>query len=678
MSSLIRADGLIRPYRVLIPLLNQRLAADLLTIAQAMARQRAESSGRRAGTAEAIILGVAEVHDSSFSSARPLARAYRTLLNYKPPAQPHPHEGEAAISVYTRVTTAHSVAQGIIEAAREANADLIILSWKGYSHEPDHIYGRICDEVMRGATCDVLLARIGAGGLAAVREMLLAVRGGPYAEMALLIGQALMPELDATLAVMHAGARLAQPDAPAPWDEPFRDIEEELQGVAHRSLSGIDGLEAITEQLANHDLTIIGASGELHSPHMSNEGRPGTTLVLSRLACTLDKSMLVAKTHQPLELMRYQRPERQPLGEFDVEPSAETGLSASVMRPLIERWGVENSYEVGEFADYARLAELKQRQGCRVSLCLLVEEPTHNLPAMLHGLQVAVQEQAPLVDEIVTLDGSADGAIAATLRQQGFTAYRQGDLLPEISTYSGHGCLLWKSATCTNGDLLVWLDLRAGRVISGSVAGLLGPLLVESGLEMVSGGAAHKRDGAGLALDWSLEAIAEGLRAGRSEAVGALCYHFFPPLGGLTEPNSYDLAIYRRTLERLPVVAGSWSTIGLLLAVIDQGGLNRLGQVELSRPPMEEGARLRHKADGLLSLIGRYLRDGAYRSGRPRSAALAEVAQLHQLLGGGRLNPRRTAHEVEWRELETWELPPLASLPQYLERTSSLRGRGPG
>ena len=665
MTSLMRADGLIRPYRVLIPLLNQRLAADLLTIAQATAR-RAEGGGR-VSAAEAIILGVAEVHDSSFSSARPLARAYRTLLNYMPPAQPHPHDGEAAINVYTRVTTAHSVAQGIIEAAREAKTDLIILSWKGYSHEPDHLYGRICDEVMRGAPCDVLLARIGAGGLAAVREMLLAVRGGPYAEMALHIGQALMPELDASLAVMHAGAQAAQPNAPAPWDEPFRDIEEQLQGVAHRSLSGIDGLEAITEQLANHDLTIIGASGELHSPRLGDDERPSTTRALSHLAYTLDKSLLVAKTHQPLELMRYQRPERQPLGEFDVEPGAETGWSASVMRPLIERWRVENSYEVGEFADYARLAELKQRQGCRVSLCLLVEEPTHNLPAMLRGLQVAVQEQAPLVDEIVTLDGSADGAITTTLRQHGFTVYRQDEILPEIGTYAGHGCLLWKSAACTSGDLLVWLDLRGGRVISGSIAGLLGPLLEESGLQMVIGGAAHKRDNEESTPDWSLDAIAEGLRVGRSEAVSALCYRFFPPLGGFTEPNSYDLAIYRRTIERLPVVAGSWAVVGLLLAEIEQGSLNRLGQVELTRPPIEEGPRLRHKADGLLSLIGRYLRDGTYRSGRPRSVALAEVAQLHQLLGG-RLNPRRAVHEVELRELETWELPPLASLPQYLER----------
>ncbi len=664
----MQVDGKVRPYRVLTPLLNQRLAADLLTIAQAMARQQARSQARRASGAEAIILGVAEVHDSSFSSARPLARAYRTLLNYMPPAQPRPHQGEPPISVYTRVTTAHSVAQGIIEAAREMDADLIILSWKGYSHEPDHIYGRICDEVMRGAPCDVLLARIGAGGLAAVREMLLAMRGGPYAEMGLRLGQALMLELDATLAVMHARANSEHPDAPAPWDEPFRDIEEELQNIAHRSLSAIDGLEAITEQLANHDLTIIGASGELHSARMDNEGWASTTAALSHLACTLDKSLLVAKTHQPLELMRYRRPKVASLGEFDVEPGSETGWSASVMRPLIERWGVENSYEVGEFADYARLVELKQRQGCRVSLVLLAEQQTHNLPAMLRGLQVAVQEQAPLVDEIVTLDGSPDGAVANLLRQQGFTAYRHDEILPEISTYAGHGCLLWKSAACTSGDLLLWLDLRAGRMISGSVAGLLGPLLEESGLQMVIGDAAHKRETGGSTLDWSLEAIAEALKAGRSEAISALCARFFPPLGGISEPNSYDLAIYRRTFERLPVVAGAWASVGLLLAVINRVDLSGLGQVELARPPIEDGQRLHHKAGALLSLIGRYLQSGAYRSGRARSIVLREVAYLHQLLEGGQRNPRRAAHQVELRELETWELPPLVGLPQYLER----------
>lgn len=668
MTNHIRMDALAHPYRVVIPLLNQRLAGDLLTIAQAFGNLRAENQPGKYNGTEAIILGVAEVHDSSFSSARPLARAYRTLLNYMPPAQPPTHDGEAAVNVYTRVTTAHNVAQGIAEAARETGADLILLSWKGFSREAGYIYGRICDEVMRTAPCDVLLARIGGGGLAAVREMLLAVRGGPYAEMALKLGHALMPELNASLAVMHAASTAAQADTPAPWDEPFRDIEEELQRIPHRSLSALDGLATITEQLANHDLTIIGASGELHSPRMNTEGRPSTTLVLSRLACTLDKSLLVAKTHEPLELLRYQRPKSQPHGEVDIEPGAEGGWSPSVMRPLIERWSVENSYEVNEFADYARLAALKQRQGKRVSLCLTIEEPIHNLPAMLKGLQVAVQEQVALVDEIVTIDGSAGGGVAEMLRQQGFSAYRHDEILPEISTYAGRGCLLWKSAACSSGDMLVWLDLRAGRMISGSVAGLLGPLLEESGLQMVIGGVNHKGEAEITPMDWSLESIAAALSAGRGEAIAALCTRFFPPLAGISEPGSYDLALHRRAFERMPVVAGIWSPVGLLLEVIDHGELKELGQVELARAPVEDGQHVSHKAIGLLALIDRYVRSGTYRTGRARSVVLAEIGQLYHLLSGGRLNHRRAMHEVELRELETWELPPLAGLPQYHER----------
>lgn len=662
MSSSARAEVQPRPYRVLIPLLNQRQAGDLLTIAQAMGRLRSESQPWRYQGAEATILGVAEVHDSSFSSARPLARAYRTLLNYMPPPQPTSHTG-AAINVYTRVTTAHSVAQGIIEEAAIAATDLVIIWLNGPSREDGRIYGRICDEVMRGAPCDVLLAHIGSGGLSAVHEMMLAVRGGPYAEMALKLGQSLMPELGATLAVMHAPTSVSDNDnAPTPWDEPFRDIEEQLQGVAHRSIVGT-GLAAITEQLAHHDLLIIGASGELHSNWTSSDGKPSTTEILSRLAYTMDKALLVAKTYQPLELLRYQRPRT--ITQVAADEQEEVGWSPSVMRPIVERWQVENSYEVTEFADYAHLAALKQRQGRQVSLCLLANAPSHNLKAMLRGLQTAVQENVSLVDEIVVLDGSA-AVIPATLVPNGVKLYRHDAVLPEISTYAGPGCLLWKAVAASSGDIIAVLDLRAGRMISSSVAGLLGPLLEEAGLQMVIGGAAHQTSD----TDWSLAAITEALRAGRSEAISALCARFFPPLAGVVEPNSYDLAINRQIAERLPLVAGDWAAVGLLLEVIVQCELKGLGQVELTRPPLENGQQLLHKVIGLLALIDRYVRSPSYRVGRARSIALAEVGELYRLLADKRLPSRRAIHEVELRELETWELPPLVSLPQYQQRQS--------
>jgi len=660
-----------QPYRILIPILNQKLLADLLTLAQAV-------SGDRAG--EAIILGVAEVQDSSFSTGKPLARAYRTLLNYMPPAAPDLRAfpaGTRPVVLHTKVKVAHSVALGIVDAAIEERADLLLLPWKGYTRSPDALYGRTCDEVMLSAPCDVILCRFAAGGLAAVQDILLAVRGGPYAEFALKIGQALMPPLGATMTVLHSGTPPAPSEIVSHWDEPFAEFEELLQGAAYRraSVYAPDPATAVLQEMTDHQLVIMGASGTLYRGGL---GQPTMTQRVSAAARQRELSLLVARTRQPLELARYQRPRSHDStsllnGRGSLEEPVEPALDApdlnpqARLRPVVEHWAVEHSYDVNEFADHARLAVLKERQGLHISLCLnFVAGPQKHTVELLKGISKGLLEEAKLVDEIVILDGG-DGTVAELASRHGFSGYRQDEVLPEISIYAGRGSLLWKSAAVSSGDLVVWQDVQAARPTTMSIANLIGPLLEEPSLKLIIGRGTQRGENRTypevLGDYWKLSELAAALLRGEAGALRRLCARFYYQLAGLLEPTSGDLAASRHLLNSLPIVAGSVGVVGLILDTISHYGLNAVGQVEVARPALADGLHVRHTAGHLLNLLAHYTQRGVGVGETGRSAALREMHELYTLLAQGqRQNPRRRAYEVEERELECLELPPLGQL----------------
>src|SRR3972149_8107979 len=100
------------------------------------------------------------------------------------------------------VRVAHEASQGIIDAAGEHEVDLLVLGWKGFTTTPQRIYGTTIDEIIKSPPCDVVVVKPAA--LDCCRKILLPVRGGQYAELALRIANALACDLSASITVMHS------------------------------------------------------------------------------------------------------------------------------------------------------------------------------------------------------------------------------------------------------------------------------------------------------------------------------------------------------------------------------------------------------------------------------------------------------------------------------------------
>ena len=192
-------------------------------------------------TGELTALGIVEVPEGmplseGATRARQARRLLQRVMDYVP-------EGTV---IHPLVRIGRHAAAGIVEAAAEQEADLMIFGWGGKSgphRDPDaSVISPTIDEVVRESPCDIAVVK--QRGARDIRRILVPVRGGPHAESP--CGSRTPSRSDgATVVVMHlvpAGvtqAVRAQAEAHWPRTPPVRD--RPLRAAAARDGQRPDG-----------------------------------------------------------------------------------------------------------------------------------------------------------------------------------------------------------------------------------------------------------------------------------------------------------------------------------------------------------------------------------------------------------------------------------------------------
>jgi glucosyl-3-phosphoglycerate synthase len=188
------------PGRILIPVANPATAEELIRIGAALLDPRA---------GELTALGIVEVPEEmplseGATKARQARRLLQKVLDYAP-------EGTHVRPV---VRIGRRAAQGIVEAAVELEADLVIFGWggrpggrsasgargsrraagggAGNADTPDQpalVFSPTIDAVVRESPCDIAVVK--QRPIAEIHRILVPVRGGPHAELALSFADAL-------------------------------------------------------------------------------------------------------------------------------------------------------------------------------------------------------------------------------------------------------------------------------------------------------------------------------------------------------------------------------------------------------------------------------------------------------------------------------------------------------
>jgi glucosyl-3-phosphoglycerate synthase len=321
---------------------------------------------------------------------------------------------------------------------------------------------------------------------------------------------------------------------------------------------------------------------------------------------------------------------------------------ASVAEWFARRTTSASDYEVEE------LAQLKAELGTRVSVVLPARNEAATVGAIIAELDRLRTDRAGaagLVDQILVVDSGSTDETFARAAAAGADVARQQDLLPTLGDRRGKGEALWKSLAATTGDLVVFLDADLLGDVVHFVPGLLGPLLTDPQVAFVKGCYTRPLEIAGQ------EQPAGGGRVTELTA-RPLLNALWPELAGFVQPLGGEYAGRRSALEQVPFVSGYGVEVGLLIDLLELGGLGSLAQVDLgvrrhvSQSEEALGAMAAQVVSAVLTRAG----------GLDTSGLLTQFRH-----DGTGFVPRSTAVAVD-------ERPPMETVPEYRSRSAGLVG----
>ncbi|MBA3301685.1 MAG: glucosyl-3-phosphoglycerate synthase [Thermoleophilaceae bacterium] len=250
--------------------------------------------------------------------------------------------------------------------------------------------------------------------------------------------------------------------------------------------------------------------------------------------------------------------------------------------------------------------------------------------AMLLGL-------GGLYDQVLVLDaGSQDGTAELALAA-GAEVVQEATLRPDFGPVLGKGDAMWRSLEAVRGEIVCFLDADSVDLSPEYATGLIGPLLMGSGVQFVKG-AFERPFTAG-------DAVVPG-GGGRVNELMArpLLSAFYPELAEFRQPLAGEMAARRELFEQLPFGTGYAAEIGMLIDVYNRAGIEAMAQVRVGerRQPHQPLIDLGPMAYVILRVVLERLRS----EGRGPDA------------------PPQPFHRADGRlvDVEPVERPPIASL----------------
>jgi uncharacterized hydrophobic protein (TIGR00271 family) len=237
-------------YQVLVPIANPATARTLLRLAGMLARQQ---------SGEVLALQVVTVPDQvPLEEGRHRAAVGRVLLE-----RATKQAEEEGFSIQTMTRVAHSVAEGILDTAREEAVDLILLGWRGYTPSVGASMGPIIDAVIRDAPCDVTVAK--GREWEGVSKILVPTAGGPNAPIAAQLAWLLSEVYGSEVTALNVQLGRATPER---MEENRRRIARTLNGLEfsrppeQKVVVAESVVEGIVREAEGYDLVLLGASEE--------------------------------------------------------------------------------------------------------------------------------------------------------------------------------------------------------------------------------------------------------------------------------------------------------------------------------------------------------------------------------------------------------------------------------
>jgi glycosyltransferase involved in cell wall biosynthesis/nucleotide-binding universal stress UspA family protein len=518
----------------------------------------------------------------------------------------------------------HTPWDEIAQQVDQAEYDLLLLRWPA----DQIVFGADLRDVLVHLPCDVAMVRPGES--APIRRIMLPIRGGPHAELALRVSLALAQTHQAEITALH----VAPPASQSAEDVPFANLAPVLQQL--QPVTRIITLQrrvqaSILDEAHRHDLIVMGATA-----------RPKTEPIavgdmVARVLRSTRQTVIAVKTRREMALPVPLSP--QPAAE----PEGYEAISI-----LVDKWFAENTFHSHEFEDLNRLVELKQAQKVTISLGLPALNEEKTVGHVIATLKRVLMDAVPLLDEIVLIDSNSIDRTRRIGERLGVPVHIHQHILPQHGANFGKGEALWKSLYVLRGDIVAWIDTDITNIHPRFVYGLLGPLLRESRIQYVKG--FYRRP----------LRVGDQLQAGGGGRVTELVARpmlnlFYPELSGMVQPLSGEYAGRRAALEQLPFFAGYGVEIGLLIDLLDKFGLQAIAQCDL-----EERIHKNQELPALGKMSFQILQVFIRRLESRHGPMVAEVNKSIKIL-----QHEHDRFYLDVQDIREIERPPMLSLPEY-------------
>lgn len=526
----------------------------------------------------------------------------------------------------TQVFATHRPWEEIVRISEKEKPDLLILEYP-CQFEAIQVTPM---EVLSQPPCDIAI--VNSHITDTFKNILVPVRGGPYAELALRTALSMSRSQSADITSLHM-----VPAEPArEQDAAFRGMERVLKNlpdVMKQNIITDDPSEIIFESSRQFDLTVMGAS--VRSADEFTSMGPVAERIMNQSPC----GVIVVKTSQPTPF----NPESEEAGQ--------TAISV-----LVDKWFAENTFHADEFQDLNYLLSLKRARGLSISLALPALNEEKTVGNVIQTIKAALVEAAPLLDEIILIDSSSEDRTREIAQSLDVPVYIHQKVLPDYGARRGKGEALWKSLYCTQGDIVIWLDTDIVNIHPRFAYGLIGPLLLRPDIQFVKG--FYRRP----------LRVGDKIQAGGGGRVTELTARpllnlFYPELSGVIQPLSGEYGGTRAALEQCGFFSGYGVEIGLLIDMLEKFGLDSIAQVDLQErihhnQPLEALSKMS------FAIIQAVIRKLESRYGQ---SILENVNRTMKLI-----RYEQESFRLEIEEIAERDRPPMIELPEYRERLQAL------
>lgn len=574
-------------------------------------RRQATLDAARALDAQILLVGLMPVPaDQSVSQAASSARWLRQQLRKL--------TDNERIRSRARVFVSHTPWNDLLTLIEDEQPDLLLLdlNWQFEA------LGITPTDALTRPPCNVALIR-GPFPKTPLR-ILVPVRGGPHAELALRAALSFRESKITTIHLRTTGDTRSKADAP------FRGLERVLAQIpeVNKKVSSTENpAQAILEESLCSNLIIMGMAAQpINSSVLIG---PVTDQVLKGAG---QQAVLIVKNRRPM-------------------PQAFTDEStgAQAISILVDKWFAENTFHADEFADLKQLMLLKEREDVSISLALPALNEETTLGCVIQTIKQALMINVPLLDEIVLLDSNSTDRTREIAQAQGIPVHIHQKILPEMGARTGKGEGLWKSLLVTRGDIVIWIDTDIVNIHPRFVYGILGPLLLTPRIKFVKG--FYRRP---LKKGRRIDADS----GGRVTELTArpLLNLFYPELSGVIQPLSGEYAARRSFLEQVPFFSTYGVETGLLIEAFEVCGLSAIAQVDLLER-IHHNQSLEELSKMSFVIMQALLRKLERRYGQQ---IMEDVNKSMKLI-------RRTSkgYFLDVEEIIEYERPPMLDVPQY-------------